>query len=405
MQFTFKARNKEGGIIEGVRDSFDKLSLARDLRGEGLMLFSAESLQKGKILEILAKINLITSFISLREKIVFARNLSAMISAGLALSRAIEILEKQTANEKFKLVIASLSFNVKKGKTLSESLAEHPKIFSPLFIAMVRSGEESGGLAKALNETATHLEQSYNLIRKVRGALIYPAIVVTAIVGIGILMLIYVVPTLTSTFKELKVELPVSTKTIILISDLLANYTVSFLALLGAALFLFFLFLKTKIGGRTLDFVLLRLPVLGSLVKEVNTARTTRTLSSLIVAGVPITGAISIVKDVLQNSFYKETLDEALILVEKGSPLSQMFREKTSLYPVMVGEMMEVGEETGKLSDMLADVAKFYEEEVDSATRDLSTIVEPVLMIIVGGAVGFFAVSMITPMYSLMNNV
>ena len=405
MQFAFKARNKGGGTTEGIRDSFDKLSLSRDLRAEGLTLFFAEPLKKGKFLEILSGINLVVSSVRLREKIVFSRNLSAMISAGLTLSRAIDILEKQTANEKFKKIINSVSFNIKKGKTLSESFSEYPKVFPPLFIAMVRSGEESGGLAKALNEIASHLEQSYNLARKVRGALIYPAIVVAAIIVIGILMLIYVVPTLTSTFKELNVELPASTKFIIFISDLLANYTISFLSVLGFIGLLLFLFLKTKIGKRIFDFSILRLPVLGNLAKEVNVARTSRTLSSLIVAGVPITGALSIVKDVLQNFYYKETLDEAILRVEKGSPLSQVFKEKTFLYPVMVGEMMEVGEETGKLSDMLNDIAKFYEEEVDGATRDLSTIIEPVLMIVVGGAVGFFAVSMITPMYSIMNNV
>ncbi|MEK7558367.1 MAG: type II secretion system F family protein [Patescibacteria group bacterium] len=405
MQFHFKAKKKDGTITEGLRDAEDKLILAYDLRKEGMALFFAEPAGGNKILQFLKWLNETVITVGLHEKIVFARNLSAMISAGLSISRALEILEKQTSNKKLKQALLGISNGISQGKTLSDGLKNYPRIFSPLFIAMVHAGEESGGLAVSLKEISLHLEQSYTLLRKVRGALIYPMIVVCAIIIIGILMLIFVVPTLTSTFKELNVALPASTRFIIWLSDILSNYTITFLIssiALGITIFLAF---RTHRGGKFFDFVILRIPFIGRLVKEVNTARTTRTLSSLITAGVPITQSTLITTDVLQNFYYKRALALATGKIEKGAAIALMFKENTFLYPIMVGEMIEVGEETGKLSEMLLDIAHFYEEQVETATKDLSTIVEPVLMILIGSAVGFFAVSMISPIYSLSSSI
>lgn len=406
MQFRFKAKQlKDGSIIESTRESEDKFSLAKELRDEGMTLLVANDANKGGTIEFLLWLNGIVTTINLHEKIIFARNLSAMISAGLSLNRAIEILEKQTQNEKFKKILNDIGEEIKKGGTLSSGLKKYPRVFSPLFIAMVNAGEESGGLSPALKEVSMHLEKSYLMMKKVKGAMMYPAIIMVAIVIIGALMLIYVVPTLTGTFKELKVELPASTKSIIFVSDFLVQHTVLFIGSILAFAIAFFFSLKTKLGQKYFDFTILRIPFIGNLVKEVNSARTTRTLSSLLTAGVTVTEAISITKDVIQNYYYKEVLTEAVVTIQKGSPIAKVFKDNVNLFPVMVGEMVEVGEETGKLSQMLMDIALFYEEEVDTATKDLSTIIEPVLMVFIGGAVGFFAISMISPTYSLLNNI
>ena len=260
-------------------------------------------------------------------------------------------------------------------------------------------------MPQALGEIGTNLEKSYALNRKVKSALMYPSIIILAILVIGILMFVFVVPTLIATFKDIGAELPTSTKIVVAISDLISNHLLLLvlgLFALGGLGYMAFKLPRTK---RIIEFLTVRAPVLGELIKEINAARTARTLSSLIASGVPISRALGITKEVLQNSYYKQVLDEALAAVERGEPISSTFKAHLALYPVMVGEMMEVGEETGKMTSMLADIATFYEGEVDAKTKDLSTIIEPVLMIFIGAGVGFFAVSMLSPMYSIMDSI
>ncbi len=291
------------------------------------------------------------------------------------------------------------------GEGLSDGMAKYPKVFSTLFVSMVRAGEESGKLAPSLTEIGSNLEKSYNLTRKVKGAMTYPTVIISAMFLIGILMMIYVVPTLTGTFKELNIELPASTKLVIWISDTLSSSPLLVFAALIGFVFLMRAFIRAERTQPFIDIFVLRLPVVGNIIREMNSARTARTLSSLLASGVDVTRALQITKDVVQNVHYKRLIQKAVDSVQKGVPLSSVFKERIDLYPVMVGEMMEVGEETGKFGDMLLDIANFYEAEVESKTKDLSTIVEPVLMILIGAAVGFFAVSMITPMYSLMDTI
>lgn len=235
--------------------------------------------------------------------------------------------------------------------------------------------------------------------------MMYPSIILGAIFVIGILMFIYVVPTLTKTFKDLGAELPSSTKLVIGLSDLISNHIV--LLLLGILVIVGLVILAVRLPStkRGIDWLVVRLPVIGTIVKEVNSARTTRTMSSLLGSGVSISRAISITKEVVQNVYYKEVLQEVENVIQKGVPISTVFKAKTKLYPIMLGEMIEVGEETGNLGEMLLEVAVFYEGEVDAKTKDLSTIIEPVLMIFIGAAVGFFAVSMLSPMYSIMDSI
>lgn len=405
MEFYYKGKTKEGNPTEGIKESPDKFSLARDLKASGIFVTEIRENKKGGSF---GNISINISFldkIKLQDKIVFTRNLSGMLSAGLALSRALQILEKQSKNKKFKTVINSLVSEINQGGNLSSGMAKHGDVFSTLFVSMVRAGEESGSLSQSLKEVGLNLEKSYELRKKIKGAMTYPSIIVGAIVLVGVLMMIYVVPTLTKTFVELGIDLPLATRAIIFISNTLKNHIL--LIILGFGLFVFGMsvLFKNKKFVRYFDGFIIKLPVIGAIVKEVNSARTARTLSSLLISGVSVSKSIEITRDVLQNSRYKETMDLAIKRIEKGEPLSSVFKENTKLYPVMVGEMMEVGEETGKFSDMLLDIAKFYEEEVDNKTKNLSTIIEPVLMVLIGGAVGFFALSMISPMYSILDTI
>ncbi|MBI5787160.1 MAG: type II secretion system F family protein, partial [Candidatus Niyogibacteria bacterium] len=258
---------------------------------------------------------------------------------------------------------------------------------------------------EALKLTAEHLERDYDLRRKVRGAFIYPAIIVITMAVIGILMLVYVVPTMVATFEELGVKLPFTTMIIVVVSRFLIDRWILSSILLAVSAALFVAGLGSERGKRVLAAISLKLPVISEMVKKINSARASRTLSSLISSGVEIVEALDITKDVVQNVRFKKVLAEARDEIQKGNPISKVFIENSGLFPLLVGEMIAVGEETGKLSEMLSRLAGFYEDDVAESTKALSTIVEPVLMIIIGSIVGFFAISMIQPIYSVVGGL
>ncbi|MBX9691512.1 MAG: type II secretion system F family protein, partial [Cyanobacteria bacterium] len=298
-----------------------------------------------------------------------------------------------------------LGEEISRGVTLSDAMKLYPNVFSMLFISMVRAGEESGNLILALKNISNQMEKTYQLNKKVKGAMMYPAVIFCLMAVIGVLMMVYMVPTLTETFKGLGVKLPLSTRIIIAVSDAMKNY---FLLMIGGVFGLaggMYYALRTQKGKRASDYISLRIPVIGQIVKEVNAARTARTLSSLISSGVDIVIAIGVTREVIQNSYYKTILEDSERAIQKGEQISTIFLEHDDLYPLFVGEMLSVGEETGKIGDMLSGVATFYEDEVDQKTKDMSSIIEPVLMIIIGAAVGAFAISMLAPTYSLVDAI
>jgi type IV pilus assembly protein PilC len=389
--------------IEGIEEAENKLELSRRLKDDGKMLLTATEIKAGTI--NIDRINAFLSRVSLKEKIDFARNLATMVAAGLPLARAMQIFIKQTKNPKLKQILVALTDDLTKGMPLSDAMEKHGDTFPAVFVSMVRAGEESGGLVEALNVVGAQMEKTYTLKKKVKGAMIYPAVVLSVMVAVGVLMMLYIVPGLASAFQEMGSELPTMTKIVIGISEFIQNQWQFAILLVAFAVGSFWAFQRTEVGARTIDFVIIRLPIFGKLVQEFNSALATRTLSSLISAGVDIVRGIEITKDVLSNVYYKASLDEAKSGIQKGVPLSQTFIAHPEIYPVMVGDMMEVGEETGKLSDMLIKIAVFYEGEVETATADMSKLIEPLLMIVIATFVGIFAYAMITPMYSLMNTI
>jgi type IV pilus assembly protein PilC len=314
-------------------------------------------------------------------------------------------LEKQVSNKRLREIIAALGSEIRKGKPLSEACSEYPDVFAKLFVSMVKAGEESGKLSESLQIIANQMDGSYKIKEKVKGAMIYPGVIISVMIIIGVLMMIYVVPGITATFKDMGVALPFLTNVLIVTSDFLKNNILW--TILGVILVViaFYFALRSKPGKKAFDFIVLRLPVVGELVKETNSARITRTISSLLSSGVPYAESISITRDVIQNDYFKDILTQAKSKVEKGGAISSVFLENTKLCPAFVGEMMVVGEETGRLPSMLLEVATFYEDSVDQKTKNMSEIIEPVLMVIIGIAVGFFALAMIKPIYSLMDNV
>ncbi len=384
---------------EETKEFEDKKSLYDFLHKEGGVLLSSE--------EVLAKktfsLNLSLGKIKAQEKISFAKNLAIMIDAGLSVSRALTIMTKQAKNKALKTVLEDINASINRGESLSDALAEHKDVFSDLFVSMVRSGEESGTQAEALKNVAGQLEKAHNLNKKILGAMIYPAIIVSLMVVIGFLMMVYMVPMLTETFVGLNVPLPLPTRVIIAVSDFLKTNIIFVLIFVSVLIGLVVSFLKSKRGKDFIDVMVLKIPVISQMTKEVNSARTARTLSSLILSGVDIVNALKVTENVVQNHFYKKILALASQNVEKGESISSFFENSNGLYPIFMSEMISVGEETGKIADMFENVANFYEAEVEEKTKNLSTIIEPFLMILIGIAVGIFAIAMLAPTYSLVD--
>lgn len=402
--FLYKAKRADGEIYKGEKDAKDRYDLYKILRESGEEIIDVkEKREKGAMSK---GINIKLPFlgrIKIQEKITFARNLGAMIKAGLAMSRALSVMERQTKNKELKKILISLQQSISEGKTLSESMAGFKNVFSSIFISMVKAGEQSGTLAESLKIVGIQMDKSYALQRRIKGAMMYPSIIFLAMLIIGVLMLTYIVPTLMKTFTELKLELPASTKFVLLISDTIRDHGLVVLLVLLVIIAGTIIWSRKEKGKRFIHAVILKIPVIGNIIKEVNTARTARTLSSLLSSGVDMVESIRITGDVVQNVYYKDILEQASKTIEKGDQISKVFSDNIKYYPVFIGEMMSVGEETGKMSEMLMNVATFYEDDVEQKTKDMSTIIEPVLMIVIGAAVGFFAISMISPMYSLVN--
>ncbi|MBL7053328.1 MAG: type II secretion system F family protein [Candidatus Portnoybacteria bacterium] len=407
--YIYTAKDKQGKTQNRHIETVNKHELAAILRSQELVLISAEVAgheeSGAKIIIFFKNLSKKWGWVSLVDKMIFSRHLAVMIDAGLSLNQALKILSEQNKNPKFKKIINQVETNVREGKSFSDSLAKYPKIFNGIYINMVKVGETSGNLNEVLKILAQQIKKDHELISRVRGAMIYPSVIIIAMFGIGILMMIMVVPTLTEIFIEMKIELPLSTRMIIGISNLLKNNSI-----LGIVIFLIFLILmrfiiKINKIRKILHRVYLYIPILGSLIQKINSARFSRTISSLIESGVSLVESLNIVAGILNNIHFKEALINSAKEVQKGKELSKALDNYKNLYTPMVVQMIGVGEETGNLSEVLETLADFYEEEIDNTTKNLSSVIEPVIMLVIGVAVGFFAVSMIQPMYSMMGGI
>lgn len=409
--FSYSAAKQNGESVKGTKDAASQKDLALALKEEGLFLLKAnEEASKSFLASINPQINVGEIFsrilpVGIVEKMFFTRNLAVMISAGLPLTKGLEALTQESANAKFKKIIEGVKDSVTKGKSLAESLKAHEDVFGILYINMIEVGETTGKLTTVLKLLASQMKKDYDLKRRVRGAMLYPLIIVIALLGIGTMMMIYVVPSLTQTIKDLEVELPLSTKIIIAVSDFMLNY--AFLGVLGFAVFIVLIWqaFRTRQGKLLFDHVILRVPLFGPLVKKFNIARFTRILAYLITSGVPIVRSLEITSRVLGNTLYKTAAEEAAREIQKGKQLNEILSRYPKIYQPLVVQMIKVGEETGKVSNLLLRIALFFEEDVNETTKNLSTIIEPILMIVIGIVVGFFAISMLQPIYSSLGSI
>ncbi len=403
IKFSYRVRKEGGEEAVGQREATDRFALARELRAEGLTVISVSEIRVAHKNNPLALINFSWGQVRLKDKIIFASNLGSMLSAGLSLSRSLAVLSKQTGNKYFRGIINQVEEKINKGNSLSRALAVYPRVFPEFFVAMIEAAEESGKLPEALKLVAEQFEKSYSLRRKIAGALIYPIIIIFVIIVITILMMIFLIPVLAVTFRDFGASLPLSTQIIIGLSDFMVKNLFWVLGAFVLAILVLTAFFRSKLGRRYSSAILLHTPFLNNLTRQANSALVLRTTSSLVSAGVGMTQTLMITGRVVQNYYYRRVLVEAYDKVQKGLPLSTVFIAHQNLFPVFVGEMTAVGEETGRLADLLLKGAIFFEDEVNQMTKDLATVVEPALMILIGIVVSIFVISIIGPLYSLSN--
>lgn len=402
--FSYIAKSLDGSVEKrGIMEARDEKELFRLLREKGFILVSVENKE-------LQKRNFSFSFhfkVPLKEKLFFTKNLQVMISAGVSLPKALSTLSLQTKNKRFKKALEEIREKVIKGESFSQAISYYPDIFPNLFVSMIKVGEETGNLEGVLENLSTYMERDYELRSRIKGAMLYPMVILAAMVGIGILMLVFVVPKLSKTFESLGVPLPFTTRVVFAVGNLLLNYWY-LLILLPIPIIPIFLFRKKKKRSRFIDKILLKFPIISNIIREVNTAYTARTLSALIGSGVPLVLSLRITANVVDNLYFKDVILEVAERVQRGDKASVAFdnlNKEMNLFPLVFVQMLKVGEETGETSKMLKKLAEFFEGEVEETTKNLSSIIEPILILMIGGAVGFFAVSIIQPIYSIMGSI
>lgn len=345
------------------------------------------------------------SSIPISEKLFFVQHLGIMLKAGISLSVALKTLTKQTGNKRFSGIISDVSKNVEKGVSFTESLRPHEKIFGQLFISMIESGEISGKLEDVLKRLYIQFKKNHELISKVKGALTYPAVILFAMCGIGIFMMIFVIPKITVMFKDFNAELPLATKLLIKLSDSLVSH--GLLYLIGLIIFILISVrsIKTKRGKYIFHGLLLKLPVISPIIKKINLARFARTISSLLKTDIMIIKSFQITANVLGNVYYRDALNDMSDKIKKGGTINEVIGNYQKLFPPVVVQMIAVGEETGELDYILEELAEFYEGEIDQTMNNLPAIIEPILILTLGIVVGGMAVAVIMPMYSLTSAV
>lgn len=341
------------------------------------------------------------SRIPLKERLFFVQYLGIMLKSGVSLAAGLKTLGQQTQNKYFAFIISDVAGKVEKGVSLAESLKPHEKIFGELFINMVEAGEVSGKLEDVLIQLYVQMKKNHELLSKVKGALTYPIVILVAMTGIGTFMMVAVVPKMIGIFKEFDAELPLATKILIKITDMLTEHGLLAGVFIIVFILLFVQILKTKKGKYIFQGILLKLPVFSPIIKQINLARFARTISTLLKTDIMIIKTFQITGNILGNLHYRKAIYEMSARIKKGSQINEIVQAYPNLFPPVVGQMMSVGEQTGELDNILGELAEFYEGEVSKTMDNLPSIIEPILILVLGIIVGGVAVAIIMPMYSL----
>jgi type IV pilus assembly protein PilC len=394
--YIWEAETRTGEVRKGEIEALNESAVRGQLRRQGLKPVRV----KAKPKDILESIPFFQGKVKEKSVVIFARQFSTMISAGLPLIQCLEILATQEANKAFKKVIKSIKDDIEGGATLTDALKKHPKVFDDLFINMVAAGEAGGILDTILNRLAAYMEKMMKLKSKVKGAMVYPAAVLLISFGVITMLLIKVVPVFQKLFSGMGQDLPVATQLLIDLSTLVSNSLIYIIASIVIGVVVFIRYYRTEIGRMTIDRIILRAPIFGPLMRKVAISKFTRTLSTMMNSGVPILDGLEIVSKTAGNKVVEKALMETRKNIREGKTIAEPLQE-TKVFPPMVVQMIAVGEATGALDSMLSKIADFYEDEVDTAVSAMTSLLEPIMMIFLGGVVGGMIVAMYLPIFQI----
>ncbi len=396
MKFLYNAKNKDGLIKTGTVVASDQVRAEQLLAENGLIIISLQEQQE----DIFEKLDIFQGSASNKDIVLFSRQLATLISARVPIIQALRILSEQLTNKFLLKTLQDLIAGVENGENLSTAMARHPKVFGTVYVSLVKSGEAAGGLDKSLTYLADQLEKDYELKGKVKGAMTYPIFVISALLIVGFLMFKFILPNLTVTLQEQGGTLPPVTLAIIALTNFINHFWWLVLIMIAGAIFGFKFWISTQVGRYQWDKLKIHFPIIGDIFQKIYLARFSRNLSTLILGGIPIIKSMEIISDLINNVIYKEIVMDAVNKISNGSGIGAALSGHPE-FPAIVIQMVEVGEKTAQLDDILAKLAVFYEKEVDSKVSTLTTLLEPLIMIILGIGVGVLVAGILLPIYNL----
>lgn len=400
-QFSYTAKNSEGQSIKGVVEAANYESATDELRERQLIVLSLKSKSDANFTDWARQL---MYRVSIKEVTFFSRQLAVMIGATIPVVRSLRALTKQTENDFFRIVIANIASDVDGGAKLSQAMTKYPKIFDQFFIHMVRAGETTGRLDKVLDYLANQKEKDYSLRSRVRGAMVYPAFIVSVMIVVGIVMMVYVLPQLTDLLTQNGAQLPLTTRILMAMSYGMQHYWWLLLLLIGMLVTVVVLYIRTDSGRYAYDYIKIRIPILGPIYQRITLSRFCISLSNLLASGVTLPTSLGIVADIMNNAVYGDIIRKTIHEVEAGNSISSVFIHQAVVPPILT-QMVSVGEETGRLDDILEKLGQFYSKEVDSAIAVLTSLIEPVIIIALGIAAGLMITGILTPIYNATTSV
>lgn len=398
--YTYIARDIQGVDHKGSIETVDERQAARIISRRGLIIVSL----KKKDEKTSGLFDKFFNKVSFNDVVVATRQLATMIESGLVLSEGIDILSEEQENKTFKTVLAEISRDIKSGMELATALGKHPNVFPPIYISLIRSGEQSGKLDIILNQLANNLEKDREFKSKVKGAMIYPILVIGMMIVVMFVMMIFVIPKLTSLYTQSSMELPLPTKILMITSSFFVNFWWMIILFMVVGFIAFRKWISTPDGRYKFDRLLLRMPIISKIIIDTSMTNFTRTFGLLITAGIPFLEALTIVSTVIGNTVYKKALQDTFRGVERGLTFSAQL-QAVGVFPNIVSSMFRVGEETGKVDKVSFRMADYFEMESDQMLKNLTVIIEPVILVVLGLGVGFLVLSIILPIYKLTTNI
>lgn len=405
MKFNFKAKTETGEVKEGIVEAISRDAAVLILQRNNLIPLSLTSENSGELFGFLRDIQKLWEGVSQKELMIIFRQLSTLIEARVPVVTSLRTISDQVKNRYLAYILRQMEDDIQDGASFSEALERHPQVFSSMVISMIRAGEVSGSLQRSIEFVADSIEKNYQLTSKVRGALYYPGFVMTVAFAVGFLVVTFILPKITVIIKEMNVPVPWYTSALMWLGDFMNDYWWAVLIVVLAGVGAFAYYIQSDKGRREWDIVVLKLPVFKLLAKGVYVTRFSENLGALLNGGIPVVKALMITGDVIGNSVYQQIILHAAEEVKTGGTMSTVFVHYPNEVPPIVAQMTKIGEETGTISKVLDGVARFYGQEVDTLTRNLTTLIEPILIVFLGIGVAILTVGVLLPIYNIAGNL